>query len=599
MGKFAIQCDRCGNYVYARNGIRGLFQPKVQCTCGNEIDVRANRMTAAVCPTCGNTVVYDQGAKNQPTCPYCKNKIIPETFDENNKGMAAQNAVRHFHCPQCGVELQAAVGTENYSCPICDVLIDVPREIERQRIKDQNALSVIKYEGDNRTFVWKHPAEDFKLGSQLEVHESQEAVFFRDGQALDRFTAGRYTLETQSLPILDKAFKLPMVGDTPFHSEVYFVNMATQMGIKWGTDSKVRLFDPISGLHVELGASGSFNLKVTDSRKAILKLVGTENSLSRNQLLSANTKSEASDGQTYEEVSTSGYFRALIITQVKAYLASVIKEQYISVLEIDEKLMVLSDALRDKINASLFEYGFEMPEFYVIRIITPDDDPNYQKLRQQYADRYLKVREEQIDKEVAEAAAQRKLTEASGEAQVKLVKAQAEAAAKRLENETEALRMQALGYTYQDETARKVSMEAMKNGLGNNDGGISNLASLGIGLGTMGTVFGMTKEAFDTSKATGPNLVAEAISDFAGTAKSVAGQSSGKTPSPAAAAELPSADGEKWECPACHALGLTTAFCPHCGTKRPVSEAEWTCPNCHASGLTSAFCPHCGSKRGI
>jgi hypothetical protein len=43
---------------------------------------------------------------------------------------------------------------------------------------------VIKYEGDNDILIYKHPAEDFNTLSQLIVHESQEAVFFSDGQAL-------------------------------------------------------------------------------------------------------------------------------------------------------------------------------------------------------------------------------------------------------------------------------------------------------------------------------------------------------------------------------------------------------------------------------
>ena len=55
---------------------------------------------------------------------------------------------------------------------------------------------VIKYEGDNRTLIYKYPEEDFNTLSQLIVHESQEAVFFSDGQALDSFKAGRYTLDT-------------------------------------------------------------------------------------------------------------------------------------------------------------------------------------------------------------------------------------------------------------------------------------------------------------------------------------------------------------------------------------------------------------------
>ena len=56
---------------------------------------------------------------------------------------------------------------------------------------------IIKYEGDNSTFIWKHPCEDFNTTTQLIVHESQEAIFFMNGQALDLFGAGRYTLETQ------------------------------------------------------------------------------------------------------------------------------------------------------------------------------------------------------------------------------------------------------------------------------------------------------------------------------------------------------------------------------------------------------------------
>ena len=50
---------------------------------------------------------------------------------------------------------------------------------------------IIKYEGNNTTFVWKHPAEDFNCLTQLIVHESQEAVFFMNGQAQDVFGPGR------------------------------------------------------------------------------------------------------------------------------------------------------------------------------------------------------------------------------------------------------------------------------------------------------------------------------------------------------------------------------------------------------------------------
>lgn len=79
---------------------------------------------------------------------------------------------------------------------------------------------IIKYEGDNSTFVWKHPDEDFNSLTQLIVHESQEAVFFMNGQALDLFGPGRYTLETQNIPKLGKLLNRATGDQTPFHENL-------------------------------------------------------------------------------------------------------------------------------------------------------------------------------------------------------------------------------------------------------------------------------------------------------------------------------------------------------------------------------------------
>lgn len=67
-----------------------------------------------------------------------------------------------------------------------------------------NIAEIIKYEGDNSTFIWKHPCEDFNSLTQLIVHASQEAIFFMNGQALDLFGPGRYTLETENIPKIGK-----------------------------------------------------------------------------------------------------------------------------------------------------------------------------------------------------------------------------------------------------------------------------------------------------------------------------------------------------------------------------------------------------------
>lgn len=431
------------------------------------------------------------------------------------------------------------------------------------------AISVIKYEGSNEVLAHKHEKEDFTIGSQLIVHESQEALFFRDGKVFDQFTAGRHTLVTNNIPKVRDYMKLGTGGINVFHCEVYFINMVTQMGIRWGTDSKVRLFDPASGLHVEIGASGNFNMRVTDAKKLVLKLVGTTEGLVQSDV--------TGEGKSYG----TGMFKALIINKVKANLARIIKEENLNILEIDAYLDVLSSKLMIDINDTLDEYGLTMPEFYVTSIVTPDDDPNFVRLKQQFADKTLKVREEEVRKAEAEAAQQRKIVEAQTEAQLKAVnaqgdaeairiKAQAEAEAYKMKAEAEAAEMQMKGYTYRDETARQVGLEAMQNGItgggngGGAAGGIGDVASLGVTLGAMGGVINMTKDAMapimGESQKVGEGF-GNVVNGNTGAAPAQAPQATQATQAAAEGA---------WNCPNCGKAGITSRFCPDCGLARPV-----------------------------
>ena len=558
MSKFVIECPNCGKFAEAKTGF--FARKKIDCACGYTINVRTDKLAGRECPHCGNMVVFDQSKGKKALCPVCHEPI---------NALAEQSNTVEFSCAQCGVRLRTNKAAATYTCPVCDCVNDVAERVATEKIKKDGLASIIKYEGDNETLVWKHPIEDFNFGSQLIVHESQEAIFFRDGQALDLFGAGRYTLQTQQLPLLEKIYKLPTDTEGTFHSEVYFVNLATQMGVKWGTDSKVRLFDPASGLHIEIGASGEFNIRVTDSRKLLLKVVGTTGGLGQEQLLGIG------NGK--------GFFRSMVMTQVKSYLAQTIKENAINILEIDEHLMALSGALRERINAALDEYGLTMPEFYVSRIVTPDDDPNFRRMKEQYAEQYLLVRQEGIRKAEAEAAADRKAVEAQtaarmkiigaqGEAEALKIQKQAEAEAYRMQAEAEAAEMRMKGYTYQQETSRQVGLEAMKNGLGggaNAAGALGDLAGLGVSLGAMGSVIGMTKDALSP-------MTQDAAQMGAAVGTAVAGG---------------------WDCPVCGHKNITTNFCPDCGGKKPEAKTGWDCAQCGTKNIQSRFCPNCGAKK--
>jgi membrane protease subunit (stomatin/prohibitin family) len=557
MAGFVIECPKCGKFAEAKTGF--FARKKIDCACGYIIDVRTDKLASRECPHCGNTVVFDQSKGEKAVCPVCKEPI--NTYAE-------QTQTEEISCSQCGVRLIVNKAASTYTCPVCDCINDVAERITSEKIRKDGLASIIKYEGDSDTLVWKHPIEDFNYGSQLIVHESQEAIFFKDGQALDLFGAGRYTLETQQLPLLENIYKLPTDTEGTFHSEVYYINLATVMGIKWGTDSKVRMFDPTSGLHIEIGACGEFNIKVVNSRKLLMKLVGTAGSLRQEEILGIG------NGK--------GYFRAMIMTQVKSYLAQSIKACGINILEIDERLIDLSNELKERLNGYLEDYGLQMPEFFVSRVITPDDDPNFRKMREQYAEQYLLVRQEQIRKSEAEAAAQRKEVEATtaarlqvigaqGEAESLKVKAQAEAEAYKMKAEAEAMEMKMKGYTYQQETSRQVGLEAMKNGIGGETGtgAIGDLAGLGIGLGAMSGVIGMTKEAMNPIMSDSNQLGQIVSNNITGT----------------------------WNC-TCGNKGLTGNFCSNCGAKRPEqTPLTWDC-TCGRKGITGNFCDNCGKKRG-
>ena len=358
MAKFVIECPNCGKFAEGKTGF--FARKKIDCACGYTINVRTDKMASRQCPHCGNTVIFDQTAGDKARCPVCHEPI--NTMDE-------QNQMAEFSCGQCGVRLRTSKAAAHFVCPVCDYDNDVAAQIMQENIRKDGLASIIKYEGDNETLVWKHPIEDFNFGSQLIVHESQEAIFFRDGQALDLFGPGRYTLETQQLPLLEKLYKLPTDTEGTFHSEVYFINKTVQMAIKWGTPDKVRFIDPLTSVPLEIGASGELNLQVSDARKLLLKLVGTMSGI-------------AWGDQAGFSKSVQNAFRPLIVNAVRSNLPAIIKNQQIDLLEIDERVDDISADLRQKILPGFEEYGLTIPQFYVTHIVLPEDDPNFKRIRE-------------------------------------------------------------------------------------------------------------------------------------------------------------------------------------------------------------------------
>ncbi len=306
---------------------------------------------------------------------------------------------------------------------------------------------IIKYEGDNSTFIWKHPCEDFNSLTQLIVHESQEAIFFMNGQALDMFGAGRYTLETQNIPKIGKVLNRTSSDQTPFHCEVYFINKTEQMSIKWGTDSKVTYVEPTYGFPIAIGASGEMSLRAEDSRKLLLKLVGTENFLGQQKLVS--------------------FFRAFLMTRVKTYMAQYMKNNAISVFEIDEHLTAFSESLHTQLTPDFADYGISLERFFVTQVVKPDGDRQYEKFKELHFRQYADIAEAKLRQ------------------QTDLIYAQTEAQKVVIDSQAQATKRAQEGYTYAQERGFDVAQDVARNQA------VGQFTNMGVGLGTMAGVGGV------------------------------------------------------------------------------------------------------------
>lgn len=228
-------------------------------------------------------------------------------------------------------------------------------------------VEVVKYNGGPEVFAWKYPSEELGTWTQLIVNESQEAILFKGGQALDSFAAGRHTLETANIPVLNKIVNLPFGGKSPFKAEVWYINKVHSLDIKWGTPTPIQLQDPKYKVFVPLRSFGQFGIQIDDSRKFLIKMVGTLPIFDKENLLK--------------------FFRGLYLTKVKDAISSYLIKKQISVLEINAYLDEISEYLREKIQPTMDEYGIKLINFFVNDINVPEDDTAVRKLKDALAKR--------------------------------------------------------------------------------------------------------------------------------------------------------------------------------------------------------------------
>lgn len=188
---------------------------------------------------------------------------------------------------------------------------------------------------------------DIKYGAQLIVQQQQEAVFFRDGKAMDVFGPGRYTLTTQNLPIITRILTIPW-EKSPFQCSVYYVGKQDFIDQKWGTRQPIIIRDKDFGM-VRVRSFGKFSYRVTDASLLINRLVGTQG--------------------TYTTAQATSYLKDLVVSRMQDLIAS----SNMGVLDLQTMYDEIATGTRAKVAEEFAKFGLELVDFFINSLNVPEE----------------------------------------------------------------------------------------------------------------------------------------------------------------------------------------------------------------------------------
>lgn len=189
---------------------------------------------------------------------------------------------------------------------------------------------------------------DFRIGSAVNVRESQAAVFYRDGKALDVFHAGRHHITTANIPLLVGLLRLGTSGKTVFTAEVYFVNLIEFTDWKWGTPEPITLRDQDFGI-IRLRAFGNYSLQITDPQLFVTKIVGT--------------------GGVYRTSEIQDFLRGMIV----ARFTDILGESKIPALDLPAMQDEIGAGVRTKLSDEFDAFGLALKTFFLQNISMPEE----------------------------------------------------------------------------------------------------------------------------------------------------------------------------------------------------------------------------------
>lgn len=205
-------------------------------------------------------------------------------------------------------------------------------------------IEVVEWvDNTQNTILWKFPIDgkqQIKNEAQLIVRQSQIAVFVYEGQIADIYVPGKYSLTTETMPIVTSFHNWKYGFNSPFKTDIYFINSKEFLGQKWGTSSPISIRDK-DFFAVNVGARGQYSFKISNPQKFLETVAGTN--------------------EYYSVQKVEDNLKGIIITGVKDAIA----ESGIPALDLSSQLTEISCLCKEELLSPFDRMGFELTEFRV------------------------------------------------------------------------------------------------------------------------------------------------------------------------------------------------------------------------------------------
>jgi len=204
-----------------------------------------------------------------------------------------------------------------------------------------------------------------RYGSSLRVKDGELAVFVyqqKDGSMQD-FIVGPFdqTIKTANFPILSNIVGAAFGGSSPFQAEIYFINLAGNIPIKFGvpyfniTDSRLPDFP------VPMSVRGQFIFNITDYKLFIknTRLINFELDDFKNLIKSA------------------------VSSSVKTGVMNISRTNTLNLVQIEENLDLINDLLKAKLKDVFSEdFGVNLKRFDIDSLELDQESEGFKKLLQ-------------------------------------------------------------------------------------------------------------------------------------------------------------------------------------------------------------------------